>query len=99
MSEIYINIKEIRNINHSVSVMSSNLSIEKKKLGMMRWTIPEEIMTKCEIRERFNEVIRRIEKVETELEEIRRVTANSISQYMRTEEKLQNSADKISEWI
>ncbi|MBP3238611.1 MAG: hypothetical protein J6M24_06000 [Lachnospiraceae bacterium] len=99
MSEIYINIKEIRNINHSVSVMSSNLSIEKKKLGMMRWTIPEEIMTKCEIRERFNEVIRRIEKVETELEEIHRVTANSISQYMRTEEKLQNSADKISEWI
>ncbi len=92
MSEIYIDLKEVRNINHSISLAASKISVEKKKLGMLRWTIPGEIMDQKDIRNRLDAEIKRLERAELALNEIHRVTAAAVSMYTKNEEKLTDSA-------
>lgn len=95
MSEIYMNIKSIRNINHSLSITSSKLSVERKKLGMIRWMIPEEILLERNTGERLDNVISRLERVEKNLDEVYKVTLNSIGLYLRAEEKLEKRATEL----
>ena len=96
MSNVQINLKEVRKIDHAVSNISSRILGEKKKLGMVRWTIPDDIMDRKDIRSRLDSVIDRLSRVEVSLDELHRVMTESIVNYVNNENRLSYDASDIN---
>lgn len=95
MAEIKIDIKKVRNANYDLPSIISNLSAQKKSINMLKWRIPSEIQNRRNIRERLDSVLREMDRVEQQLDDIYKVTGSAVTQYMNMETRLTANASKF----
>jgi len=95
MAAININVKKVRNANYNLPPIISNLSAQKRYLNMLKWRIPLEIQDRRDIRERLNSILKEMDRVEEQLNDIYRVTGSAVTQYMNMETKLMANASRF----
>lgn len=88
MAVINIDLKKVKNANYNLPPAISNLSAQKRYINMLKWRIFPEIQDRRNIRERLEDVLREIDKLERQLGEIYHVTETAVSQYTDMEIRL-----------
>lgn len=95
MAAIDIDIKKVRNANYNLPPMISNLSVQRRYLNMLRWRIPSEIQDRRNIRERLDHILREIDRVEQQMNDIYKVTESAAAQYANVETNLTANASRF----
>lgn len=95
MAEIKIDLKKVRNANHDLPPMMSNLSERRRYLGRLKGRIPSEIQGRRDIGGRLDSVLREMDRAERQLGEVYRVTGSAVTQYRNMETNLTANAARF----
>lgn len=95
MSRIQIDIKKVRTASYTLPSMAGKAENVKRSMSLLRWRIPGEVQDQRDIRNRVNNIISELGRVEEELNDIYKITEHCLYQYMNTEEKNYNNASKF----
>lgn len=93
MSKIYVNTKQIRNINCDVPNIVSKVSSTRRTLGMLKGKITEDIAARKQIKQRLDNMYREMDALEKQINELYRFTNSCIVQYEETENRNSRNAE------
>lgn len=95
MADIKIDLKRITDANSGMPGMISQVEGARRSVGLMRWRIPEEIQTTCDIKKRLDSVVADMQRAEKLLEDIKRVVGSGITFYSESDARAKNAAEKF----
>ena len=95
MAVIDINLKEVKEANQILPSLSCILSGVKRELSLLKWKIPEEEpdIDNESLRERISEIAKKVDHIESKLNEVYILTNSCVSQYMEMEERILSNQD------
>ncbi len=93
MSQIYINLSEVRNANYEMPSLASKADNAKRAVGLMRYRIPTDVAERYNIKQRLGDVYLEISKIEAKIDELYAVTNSCVEQYARAEQINSNNID------
>lgn len=92
MTDLNIDIKSVRNINHSIPPLIAKLSSTEKRLNMIKWKITDQQNASCNAYARLEYISKSVLEAKKNLEEIYKVSSESVEQYSIMEAKLYEKA-------
>lgn len=95
MANVCIDLKRVRETNSSMPGMISSIEGAKRKAGLLKWRIPEEVQARRNVKSRLENSVSDIERAERLLKEIKKVVGDAVIQYSNADAKMAAEANKF----
>lgn len=93
MSDIYVNMRKVRDANYDLPHLEEKADLLKRRTQSMKRKIPVYILNKYQIGERMDTVCKEIGKLETRIRKLHEVTNVCIEQYAYAEYENSRNAE------
>ncbi|MCM1307724.1 MAG: hypothetical protein NC223_03915 [Butyrivibrio sp.] len=95
MPGFYIDYKNLKIENTLLPKLVANVNQTRRNIGVLRWRISDEILSKRNLKNRLEEVCRKLQHIEHKMNSIYNFTNSCIAQYKNAEQTNQSLADKF----
>lgn len=95
MASIDINFREVKKAGYRLPTITSRLESAKREVGLLRWRVPEDILSKNDIQVSMESLVTELENISEKIMQINSLTENVVTTYLNTDMRLLNDLERF----